>query len=55
MDKVKAKILVPILMESSLYHTMSHQEKISLLSRLVNDYPSLFTEKKEDEEDKEAV
>jgi hypothetical protein len=55
MDKAKAKILVPILMESSLYHTMSHKQKISLLSRLENDYPSLFIEKKEDEEDKEPV
>jgi hypothetical protein len=55
MDKAKAKILVPILMESSLYHMMSHQEKISLLSRLENDYPSLFAEKKEDEGDEEPV
>jgi hypothetical protein len=51
MDKAKAKILVSILMDSSLYHTMSHQEKISLLSRLERDYPSLFTERNEDDED----
>jgi hypothetical protein len=55
MDKAKAKILVSILMDSSLYHTMSHQEKISLLSRLENDYPALFTERNEDDEDDEAV
>jgi hypothetical protein len=55
MDKTKAKILVSILMDSALYHTMSHQEKISLLSRLERDYPSLFTERNEDEENEKAV
>jgi hypothetical protein len=55
MDKAKAKILVSILMDSSLYHTMSHQEKISLISRLETDYPSLFIERNEGDEDEEAV
>ena len=42
MDKVKAKVLLSILKDSSLYQTLPHEEKISLLSRLENDYPSFF-------------
>jgi len=42
MDRGKIKALVDILMDSSLYETMTHDEKISLLSRLEKDYPSLF-------------
>ncbi len=42
MDKAKAKVLVSILKDSSLYETMSHEEKNSLLSRLEKDYPTIF-------------
>jgi hypothetical protein len=42
MDKAKIKVLVDILMDSSLYDTMTHDEKVSLLSQLEKDYPSLF-------------
>lgn len=42
MDKSKAKVLVSILKNSSLYQTMPHDEKISLLLRLEAEYPSLF-------------
>jgi hypothetical protein len=42
MDKAKAKVLVSILKDSSLYETLPHEEKISLLSRLEKDYPSMF-------------
>ncbi len=55
MDKAKAKLLVSILMDSSLYQTMSHEEKISLLLRLEKDYPSLFAKRNEDNEVKETV
>jgi hypothetical protein len=51
MDKSKAKVLVSILKNSSLYQAMPHDEKISLLLRLEAEYPSLFNspeaEKKE--------
>lgn len=52
MDKAKAKVLVSILKDSSLYQTMSHEEKNSLLSRLEKDYPGIFTVEEciEDEE-----
>ncbi len=43
MDKAKTRVLVSILKDSSLYDTMSHEEKISLLSRLEEDYPSIFS------------
>ncbi len=43
MDKSKAKVLVSILKDSSLYKTMPHDEKISLLLRLETEYPSLFS------------
>ncbi|MEJ2685326.1 MAG: hypothetical protein P8Z71_13150 [Candidatus Sulfobium sp.] len=42
MDKAKAKVLVSILKDSPLYHTMSHEEKNALLSRLEKDYPTIF-------------
>ncbi len=42
MDKAKTKVLVDILKDSSLYQEMPHDEKISLLLRLEEEYPSLF-------------
>jgi hypothetical protein len=42
MDKTKTKVLVSILKDSSLYQTLAHDEKISLLLRLEEEYPSLF-------------
>lgn len=42
MDKAKTKVLISILKDSSLYQTMPHDEKISLLLRLKEEYPSLF-------------
>jgi hypothetical protein len=42
MDKAKTKILVSILKNSALYQTLSHEEKIFLLSKLERDYPSIF-------------
>jgi hypothetical protein len=42
MDKAKARVLVSILKDSSLYQTISHEEKNSLLSRLEEDQSSLF-------------
>jgi len=42
MDKAKAKFLVSILRDSSLYQTMSHEEKISLLLRLEKEYSAIF-------------
>jgi hypothetical protein len=54
MDKTKAKVLVSILKDSSLYQTLPHEEKISLLSRLEQEYPSIFeTQKYAEEEGKE--
>ncbi len=50
MDKSKAKVLVSILKDSSLYETMPHEEKISLLSRLGKEYPSIFEANKCEEE-----
>jgi len=52
MDKAKTKVLVSILKDSSLYQTISHDEKISLLLRLEEDYPSLFSESNEDDKKK---
>lgn len=51
MDKAKAKFLVSILRDSSLYNTMSHEEKISLFSRLEKDYPSIFNSEQCEEEE----
>jgi hypothetical protein len=48
MDKTKAKVLVSILKDSSLYQTMSHDDKISLLRRLEEEYPSLFSSQKDE-------
>jgi hypothetical protein len=42
MDRAKTKVLVSILKDSSLYQTMPHEEKIALLLRLEEKYPSLF-------------
>ena len=42
MDRAKTKVLISILKDSSLYDTLPHKEKISLLLRLEKDYPSLF-------------
>ncbi len=56
MDKAKAKVLVSILKDSSLYETMSHEEKISLLSRLEGDYPTIFNAQEcEEDENKRAL
>ncbi|MHB8880088.1 MAG: hypothetical protein ACYC69_01105 [Thermodesulfovibrionales bacterium] len=41
MDMAKMRMLVSILMDSPLYMTMTHEEKIALLFRLVKEYPSL--------------
>ena len=49
MDKVKTKFLVSILRDSSLYQTMSHEEKISLLSRLEKEYSTIFNTQQCDE------
>jgi hypothetical protein len=51
MDKAKTRVLLSILKESSLYDTMSQEEKRSLISRLERDYPSIFgTDEGGDEE-----
>ena len=39
--KAAMKILVSILKESELYMTMTHEEKIALLHRLLTEYPYL--------------
>ena len=41
MNMAKIRVLVSILRESGLYQTISHEEKIVLISKLLNDYPSL--------------
>jgi len=51
MDKSKAKFLVSILKDSSLYQTMSHEEKISLLSRLETEYSDMFDTQQSEEYD----
>ena len=51
MDKAKLKVLVDILMDSSLYETMTHDEKVSLLSQLEKDYPCLFEGRKNQDSD----
>lgn len=43
MDKAKTKVLVSILKDSALYQAIPHDEKISLLLRLAEEYPSLFS------------
>jgi hypothetical protein len=44
MDKDKMRMLVSILMDSPLYMTMTHEEKIGLLFSLIKDYPSLINQ-----------
>lgn len=39
--KTAMKMLVSILKESQLYMTMTHEEKIALLHRLLKEYPYL--------------
>ena len=51
MDGAKAKFLVSILKGSSLYQTMSHEEIISLLSRLEKDYPAIFNAQESEEDE----
>jgi hypothetical protein len=41
MDRAKMRMLVSILMDSPLYMTMTHEERIALLFRLLKEYPSL--------------
>ncbi len=52
MDRAKTKVLVSILKDSSLYQTMSHEEKNSLLSRLEKDYPTIFNAQEYEENEK---
>jgi hypothetical protein len=42
MDMAEMRMLVSILMESPLYMTMNHEEKIALLFSLAKQYPSIF-------------
>ena len=44
MDKEKMRMLVTILMDSPLYMTMTHEERMALLFRLVKDYPCLINQ-----------
>ncbi len=46
MNRANIKVLVSILRESSLYPTISHEDKITLISKLIKDYPSLLNEQK---------
>jgi hypothetical protein len=39
--KTELKMLVSILKESQLYMTMTHEEKVALLHRLIKEYPHL--------------
>lgn len=48
MDKAKTKVLVSILKDSSLYQTMPHEEKISLILRLEEEYPFLFNDQEDE-------
>lgn len=41
MEISKMRMLVSILMDSPLYMTMTHEERIALLFRLVTEYPAL--------------
>jgi hypothetical protein len=41
MDMTTMRMLVSILKESQLYMTMTHEERIALLFRLLKEYPSL--------------
>ncbi len=53
MERAKTRALISILKDSSLYQTMSHEEKNSLLARLEKDYPAIFDAAR-CEEDEEA-
>ena len=44
MDRAKMKLLVSILMDSPLYLTLSHEERLSLLFALTKEYPYLSNE-----------
>jgi hypothetical protein len=46
MKRANIKVVVSILRESSLYPTISHEEKISLISKLLKDYPYLSNAQK---------
>jgi hypothetical protein len=50
MDKAKMKFLVSILKESPFYQSISHKEKIALLSGLLEEYPSLFIDQEQSRE-----
>jgi hypothetical protein len=41
MDMANMRMLVSILKESQLYMTMTHEEKIALLFKLLKEYPFL--------------
>jgi hypothetical protein len=41
MDITKMRMLVSILRESQLYMTLTHEERIALLFRLLKEYPCL--------------
>jgi hypothetical protein len=41
MDINTMRMLESILIESQLYMTMTHEERIALMYRLLTDYPSL--------------
>jgi len=41
MDITKMRMLVSILRESQLYMTLTHEERIALLFRLLKEYPYL--------------
>jgi len=41
MDINTMRMLVSILKESQLYMTMTHEERIALMYKLLKDYPSL--------------
>ncbi len=41
MDINTMRMLESILIESQLYMTMTHEQRIALMTRLLTDYPSL--------------
>jgi len=42
MEWAKMRLLVSILMDSPLYLTLNHEERLSLLFALTKDYPHLL-------------
>ena len=48
MNKAKTRLLVSILMNSSLYDVLPHEDKISLIQRLEEEYPSIFNAQKDE-------